>query len=628
MESESSANASSPTHNQTQRGPSGDVPKLNDIKGDIRALEATLDLVKNIDMLSIASLQSHSFADGRNTIMSIDTSLDRLDELEASARRLRNEICSRRMQIVVATPADSLNTPKSVPILRLPSEILCRIIDIVASLYQTSPSELGWIKTSHVCSAWRQAIISCSFLWAREVGAFHSPHSLRTILRRARGAPLTVTNLPPLLSDSRGCPDQPLNDVYLELLPQVRYLDLILTSGDIVSVVRALSKRSLPMLEQINLELADLSRPLVLVQELRDLVTSIGSIMCPNLRDMSFVDFAFIPFSSEHLVKLSIRGYDNDGLVPILGPQFLDFLLASASTLETLHLDSWLPSVWDEPEDRRVLLPALRHMVMISPVATVTYTKFCKWIETPALVSLSLEHIPPMAELNTASEVLEILELILSAGSGGPCVASSRSLAITLQGTNLCVYTDGPKFDPDRIADISSAEFRVSYGRTRLHCTDPSGIELLFWMRDPVDIGDLFHAVAARYAIWRTRANLRPLETISFQSKDLLSISARNMFEGLDAIETLHLYLTQEVRERWGTIGPGEDEDHSEGILHVLASPKADGSFLLPRLRSIPYEHSALSVEQRDRMQKQLDRLAKARGSHGMTVSIDDRTAD
>ncbi|KAI0318453.1 hypothetical protein OF83DRAFT_1171085 [Amylostereum chailletii] len=93
----------------------------------------------------------------------------------------------------------------TVPILRLPTEILLEISDNIAlsdpprpvSVLQQqgrfgdyhSPT-LGWIRLTHVCHRMRDALIESPILWARVVCSLPKAHEV--LLRRTRSAPLSI----------------------------------------------------------------------------------------------------------------------------------------------------------------------------------------------------------------------------------------------------------------------------------------------------------------------------------------------------------------------------------------------------------------------------------------------------
>ncbi|VDC01214.1 unnamed protein product [Peniophora sp. CBMAI 1063] len=606
------------THTRDQRGTRGDHLAINDMKGEIEAIETTLNLTRRADLASLTSIQSKSYADGRSIIMAVDASLEHLRDLEAISQTLMAELDRRRLQIIAGIQPGSLNTASSLPILRLPTEILYRVADLLALSTPATPNHLGWMKISHVCTAWRQAIISFAALWAREVGVFASPESFQIISQRAGDAPLTVTN--PSLSPRQSPFGQPrhvrLHGLYFEILPRVRTLGLTLESEDMEHLIRALSRQNLPLMETIALEnVAGISFS-TMVEPRRASTAALNNlIVCPNLRSLSLRG-VFATFSSTRLTSIILCGTRRHPL-SITGSQFLDMLSQSAETLEEICLLNWLPTIWEVPRERRVQLPGLRKLSLLSPSSEVAYPKLCKLLQTPALAMMNLE---TSHEPHTMSDVLGVLDWVCTNGQACPCNKDAIQLAVYHEENGItqkiAVHMDSHDFNPNRMLSRGS--------------DTQSGVDLVFPLvvndtHAPIDSEDLLRVVISRYASWRVRSSLRPLEILGLRSGHLLSMDARDLLRDLNAVKTLHLCLAM----RSYTHQSMEDQDNStRGVLGALAMPELDGSFLLPLLQAVAYRVDApffgLTLAGRAEVQEQLESLALSRASHGTPISVRD----
>ncbi|VDC01213.1 unnamed protein product [Peniophora sp. CBMAI 1063] len=522
----------------------------------------------------------------------------------------------------------------SLPILRLPPDILYRVIGTVAILCPASRFDLGWIKTTHVCSIWRHEIPSFATLWARAVSAFSSHGSVQTIRRRAQAAPLTVRYLtdPAHFGASWNISSTPLFDYYLALLPQVRSLDLCTPHPkDYERLVQALSAQTFPMLERVAL--ADNCAPFDQDRRPVDPLTIFDRPLCPNLRALS-LHRLFIAFPGRQLTDLRIFGEsfsDN----PITSARFLDFLSEAGETLQMLLMVQWMPTVWDTEErtGRKVRLRSLKSMSLLRPPFWTDYLALCRHIETPSLCSVSITNSCGPQSL---SDALQVIDWILINGPSCPCIQNSGNLAAHY------LTRDDPEENlilvmSPRELHCSDAGDLVSYQRRDADQPGPEGpgewdpsqskgVELQFsnvvYDIDVVDIqlvevDVLFRSVVALYARWRVHCGLSPVVTASFKYSALFSLDLRSMLPDLCAVETLHVILPPYVE-------PATAANAEVGLLRSLAVLQPNGTFHLPHLKRLIYKQERYPLfigpqyqkEVREilaKLQEQVDYLVAAR---------------
>ncbi|KZV65111.1 hypothetical protein PENSPDRAFT_756775 [Peniophora sp. CONT] len=509
-----------------------------------------------------------------------------MERLLSAGRELRTELQRRHKQITAVVNSFH-NNALSVNHGLLP-DILPQVIEEVAKSSPPSPRDLGWMKTSHVCSAWRQTIICMASLWAREAGVFRSLKSFRTITQRARGAPLTLRSIGGRFPGIFGSRHQDrLQNIYFEVLPRVRVIDLQLGVRDIERLLEALSGAQAPLkLETVILENLHPEEPRS--------ASFPNPLNCPRLHVLS-LQKVFVSSSGHKLTRLSLRG-DSGYAPPISGTQFLDLLSGSSQELEELHLFQWLPATWEISPNQKVGLPCLRVMILFAPPAHAHYMSLLKHLGTPALASLCMDNTRGP---QTLPDMLNVMDHVLS--NGQQCFSNPDTLGIAfhrtgaLSETHIVVHM-GSHEDP-HFTKYSPAFFSSPRHARQSTVFERSGVELRFSdLVDNVDDGiepleptDAYQAIVERYVPWRAQSGLDPVTVASFTSTQLLSMDTRDTLSNLSAVETLYIHLPPGA----DTHSPSVDTDI--GVLKALTALQPDGSFSrLPLLQNLIYKQEVL----------------------------------
>ncbi|KZV65110.1 hypothetical protein PENSPDRAFT_690173 [Peniophora sp. CONT] len=603
------------------------VTGFGDIQSEIGLIKNSLHALEATDRSSLSALQSRTYQDRAEALASIESSLEQVQNLQKSAQRLTDELNQRRARIgSIVYPVHN----STLPVMRLLPDIFPLIVSDVAEVWRPSDStrDLGWIKLSHVCSAWRQTVLSLALLWAREVGTFQSPESFSTIVRRAQGVPLS-------LGKSRSNPStgQPLNilddpllhDLYFEILPQARSLRLtIKREEDIARLAQELSHIVMPHLEMVAIVN---TFPLDITESTFSGIFSVTN--CPNLRALS-LGWVFLPFSRPGLTHLDLRNHKPR----IPGDQFLDMLSETADTLESLYLVFWMPVVWEVDPARLVSLTRLRVMILLFPPERVKYTTLCQHLYTPSLASLSVE---PSSGPHLLSDVHSVLDRVISSDQLRANMPHHPRLALrfgkpgSFTIDQLTVHMDSDDVDDYFTSDPRSMRSYFPGLEDPLNRPIRSGVELIFTnirntdlMRLPMQT--IFQSIVARCASSRLRSGLSPIKSINFDSMILFTMDLREMSSHLMDVEIVYIDLPAAQADDIRVLPTGLR--HS-GILVALASLQPDGSFPLPRLQTIVCKPWPPADRDDGRvspwiqiLHEQLNSLTEARALHGSPIAL------
>ncbi|KAI0258720.1 hypothetical protein BC834DRAFT_1045719 [Gloeopeniophorella convolvens] len=223
------------------------------------------------------------------------------------------------------------------PISTLPAEILASIFIILATVDQPGPGDLGWIKATHVCQAWRDATINNPLLWQR-VERHLGARWVEEITSRARGLPLDMTSPDPSSPTATSS----------QSFPRASYLSLELQSNS--KALRKTLRAPAPTLVELSIFQRRKSGQLWTKLELPDDFVLFGG-NAPELRHVD-LNQVFIPW--KHLAHYSLTSLDvvtpeEEGFGSPLSHLFS--VLGNCPGLVHLVLDGCI----DEPASRRSL---------------------------------------------------------------------------------------------------------------------------------------------------------------------------------------------------------------------------------------------------------------------------------
>ncbi|VDB89200.1 unnamed protein product [Peniophora sp. CBMAI 1063] len=300
--------------------------------------------------------------------------------IESLRKAIRTELDA--FESIKSQLAEVLNA--SLPIASLPTEVLCAIFELVARNHRprgpilreridvghSYPSgnemaepdwllgqggRLGWISLSHVCRAWRRALLAHTALWADELGSL--PDAFDEVLARSGDLPLTLRTYGSSYRDS--------SPSWRALLRQdvhcrVQKIHCIETRHRALfgQAYAALTSCHFPILETLSLTANDPAA--------KEGVT-LPMVSAPQLRELELIN-TFIPVSSENIESLFCElTFEEDGQHSIasrgmMRPGDLSYLLnRSRDTLSAITLELCIPgrlANWQTP--KRIFLPKLR----------------------------------------------------------------------------------------------------------------------------------------------------------------------------------------------------------------------------------------------------------------------------
>ncbi|VDC02976.1 unnamed protein product [Peniophora sp. CBMAI 1063] len=578
-------------------------------------IENVLKMLRETDSSSHKALCSMSYPDGKHALEMIDPSLHSLGDISEALERISGELGSRRTAISrVVNPIHN----QKLPVASLPPDVLHIIFEEVA--FECRPHsgllKLGWIVLAHVCTSWRNLLLSMSNLWAREVGAFRSAASFQEIANRARMAPMSVSN-PWAWFDH-----EPLPDHYWPIISQISNIKAIcftpLHPDNVQRLANILAGQSSTMLRSLAL----LSR-----QEHYE-ITLPSTFHCPNLRWASFEN-TFIPFDSHHLVGLLIVGSSHDAPAGVNLDQFLD-VLQTCSSLSILCLKLWAPRVLSVTTSRTVHLPGLQTVAMSDHPGHTSFIDICIHLSLPLLSYLFLD----VDQSPVPDTVPTIMSWLLSGAQiDSPCMKNASRLSVTSTGHSVSSW----------VAATGHNDFRVRIDNGRLKRMSPSlyfefpieenrwdqcgvGVHMHFLNMvggdgNPVTDTTFFRTVTRGW----TRTDFvdsasRPTIKSAYFDSQLTAVDWDAVFEDLTGVETLYIsdfpYIWDE---------PGGNRD--DGLLSALSRiVQSNGTMLLPRLRNIVCGYpSFLDAELRDEEPSRnagrlVREMLRSRAEHGMPI--------
>lgn len=255
------------------------------------------------------------------------------------------------------------------PILRLNDDILAVIFEFAAEAEPPTRTSLGWVRLGHICSSWRQALLSLPSLWARDAYIFGPDIASNDMVARAKNSLVSVSAVRVPASADENLPRVPEQFVTLRHRYDLDSLRLIAGRGALrdlcvwstdLDIYRPGDASLFSLLERIqpHLRLVNIGAP---VPEQHERLQATEGFKLhpmashPNLRRLTLIN-SFIPFALPSLVSLEISCETQSTIAVSWFDAMLDALESCPALTE-------FRSYWVKPphsNSRRILLPRLQ----------------------------------------------------------------------------------------------------------------------------------------------------------------------------------------------------------------------------------------------------------------------------
>ncbi|KAI0029771.1 hypothetical protein K488DRAFT_72713 [Vararia minispora EC-137] len=288
---------------------------------------------------------------------------------------------------------------------RIPKEVFENIMQYALTLSPIAirtneVADLGWVKLSHVCRAWRRFAIACEGAWASCIGQL--PRATGEFLEHAGSTPVDViiTGQRPALPSQAlafSSADEASVGAVLESIDLSRVRTLIVADGRarIAPFAKRLDAQpaSLPLLSHIVLE--DYSWN---ISDEDACYFEDGSccLHAPNLKTVKLKN-CFLDLNCSALTSLDI---EYDGRVsPRAGGDKLASVLLGCSALKTLRLhnsqsfqvfDNVVQNEWPDLEIDVADLPDLEYLSITGPAHSIEEVLWLVWFPPTTVVHLDV----------------------------------------------------------------------------------------------------------------------------------------------------------------------------------------------------------------------------------------------
>ncbi|KZV60437.1 hypothetical protein PENSPDRAFT_759988 [Peniophora sp. CONT] len=243
------------------------------------------------------------------------------------------------------------------PVLRLPPEILSRILYAVVS--HTRYKLDGWITLGHICHDLRTALLRMHSLWADSILCARSAAVQEELLQRAGAASIRI-----LVDDDSH--DHILHNLErfsdkTNINPRLFNISAItavgVTAPTMTSILMILAEGALSNLEELKLNIQELEAYYL---DKWSMLSTAPELIAPTLRDLTLTNM-FIPFNPSTLRRLSLQwNYDIRTGRRLQDAYGLIGMLRRCMKLESLSLVSWIPNMMALDETELASLPQLK----------------------------------------------------------------------------------------------------------------------------------------------------------------------------------------------------------------------------------------------------------------------------
>lgn len=402
-----------------------------------------------------------------------------------------------------------------IPVGHLPPEILATVF----AIYVANPPQkyilrsYWWLTILHVCSRWRQIVLTCPRLWTSiDPG---DPELVATVLQLSKGLPLTIQ----LWSDMDHCDAFKLYELVLPHLSRFRAAYMQITP-EVVNLLKSETvKLEAPLLESLGMALesnlgdfSDMSLPrlqtLNVVSGTRDILQS---LLRPTLTDLALTDHPTQPrelvdlFASlPSLQKLRIRHCARNGLE--------DPGLFVPPT-RTVHL-SQLKALWMDEEEGR----DAAHAYLLDRFTLPDTAKF-RFFGSEIFA------------LDDTAMVLESLRSKSHLRSGA--MMCPRTICISgMPALQICLFTDRQPLD---CLDWSASRVWIQLNPEGMLLKD----QVVRFLCGSVDLSEVItlHVEAFSFGLWSAFAAMAKLEELVLMGDALdhnfaMAMSEARMFAG------------------------------------------------------------------------------------------------